>query len=346
MYLTISTMPVVYFMKPKTSFRKYDPDVFLLIRDFLSKNYMKFFEPVNWDIVRWNYTRYFCAPMLGAWGLGETEEKIPDTTGEKSIQAIQLWESSVGVWETDCGDIAGVVCPDEYVAWHPAFGQAFLQRHPDYEHLLPEMLEYAEGTFIGKNPTNPTNNSRNATRIYVAENDYALIEAAQTRGFIRDEKPCMDYTEFDLKNIPASDLPHGYRFVTMAENNDVGKRRKIFGLSFRHPDPNDWPTAFSYEELQKAPDYRKELDIVVEKPDGEWVACTIAWYDEYNKIGTLEPVGSIQLGMGREVTLEGLRRLRELGAEVAHMDSGLQFYKKVGFRRRFSIYRWVRTREK
>lgn len=302
------------------------------IRDFLVNTYQAFGKPVNWDFVRWNYVRYFGAPMIGAWGLGEEAEKIPDTSGESSREAIRFWESSIGVWETANEEIVGVVCPDEYIPWHPAFGQAFLQRHPDYEHLLPEMLEYAEKTFVGKG----------MTRIYVDEQDKALQGAAKERGFVRDEKPCMHYMLFDLESIPESNLPDGYRFVTMAENNDLEKRREVLGLSFNHPDPNDWATVFSYKELQKAPDYRKELDIVVQRPNGKWVACTIAWFDEYNKMGTVEPVGAIQLGMGREVVMEGLRRLKALGAEMAHMDSGLKYYETIGFEKKFPIYRWVK----
>lgn len=316
-------------------FRKYRPDDFLKIRDFLVTHYNAFEHPVNWDMVRWNYARYFCAPMIGAWGLGEEAEKIPDTTGRKSEEAVRFWESSIGVWETDAEEgcqIAGVVCPDEYVPWHPAFGQAFLQRSPDFESLLPEMLEYAEKTFIGKG----------LTRIYIGEHDKTLQEAARGKGFVRDEKPCMHYMEYDLKDIPDSALPQGYRFVTMAENNDIEKRREVLGLSFKHPDPADWAIAYSYRELQKAPDYRKELDMMVERPDGKWAACTIGWYDSFNKIGTLEPVGAIQLGMGREVVIEGLRRLKDLGAEVAHMDSGLKFYEKIGFEKKFPIYRWIK----
>jgi len=317
----------------RTKFRKYRSDDFLRIRNFLVANYRAFPQPVNWDLTRWNYARYLCAPMMGAWGIGEEEKKPPDTSGKGSKEAVRLWESSIGVWEDDSGGIAGVVCPDEYVPWHPAFGQAFLQRCPDYEFLLPEMLEYAESTFIGKG----------TTRIYVGESDSSLQKAAEERGFIRDKEPCVKYMLFDLANIPEPALPEDYRFVSILENNDLEKRREVAGLSFYHPDPDDWATVYAYEQLQKAPDYRKELDIVVERPDGKWVACTIAWFDSFNRMGTLEPVGAIQLGMGREVVMEGLRRLRDLGAEVAHMDAGLKYYEKIGFQSQFNIYRWAKT---
>ena len=125
----------------KTYFRKYKSEDFLRVRDFLVTNYHAFPYPVNWDPVRWNYARYCCAPMLGAKGIGETATAIPEPTGKKSREGIRFWESAIGVWENKAGEIVGVVCPDEYVPWHPAFGQAFFQRHPDYEFLLPNGLQ-------------------------------------------------------------------------------------------------------------------------------------------------------------------------------------------------------------
>ena len=89
------------------------------------------------------------------------------------------------------------------------------------------MLAYAERTFIGKG----------MTRIYVGEPDRPLSEAAEKRGFIRDNKPCLNYMLFDLQNIPESDLPDGYRFVSRSENNDLEKLREVWGLSFYHTDP-------------------------------------------------------------------------------------------------------------
>ena len=123
--------------------------------------------------------------MLGAWGLGSKPEIEPDMSDANSREAVRVWESVVGIWETSQGFIAGVVCADERVPWHPAMGQAFFQRHPD---------------------------------------------------------------------------------------------------------PRDRPTLYSYEQLQAAPDYDADLDLVVVRSDGEYVACTIGWFDDYNKLGTVEPL--------------------------------------------------------
>ncbi len=180
-------------------------------------------------------------------------------------------------------------------------------------------------------------------RIFISEHDEIFQTLAVERGYAKGDKPCGYFMEYDLKDLPESDLPEGYRVLSMADENDLEKRRKIFGLSFRHPDPNDWPTLFSYQELQKAPDYQKELDLVITDSTGEYLACCIVWYDAHNRIAHLEPVGSIRLGMGRQVVMEGLRRAASLGAEKAVMDSNLRFYEKIGFKRKHpSGYIWTK----
>jgi len=315
----------------KATFHSYKPSDFLPIRDFLVANYSAYEEPVNWFLTRWNYARYLCAPMLGAWGIGETYNPDPDTSPDAADRGVKLWESAVGVWKTDAGEIAGVVCPDEYVPYHGAWGQAFLQRTPMFEHLLPEMLEYAEA-----NVGNPGN-----TRLFVGEHDLRLQQAASNRGYIRDEKPCIIYRGYDLTHLPEPDLPKGYQFVSVADGLDLEKLRSVSGRAFRHTDPREWPTVRSYKSWMQAPDYLPELHLVVLRPDGEYVACTCGWIDMTNRLATVEPLGSVQLGMGREVLMEALRRMRDMGAVKAHMDAGNKFYSKVGFKDRFKTYRWV-----
>ncbi len=124
------------------------------VRDLLVKYYLVDGKPFNSSLDRWNYARYFVAPMLGAWGLAsDAPDVLPDLTNVKSREAIRFWEDSIGIWENEEGEIVGVVNPDEHVPWHPAYGLAFFQRHPSYDFLLQEMLEYAEKTFTtnGKN---------------------------------------------------------------------------------------------------------------------------------------------------------------------------------------------------
>jgi hypothetical protein len=306
----------------KVAFRKYEPKKdFLNVRDMLIETYSAFDRPVNWPFVRWEYARYYCAPMLGSFGLDGSS----DASIEKSQQAIRLWENAVGVWENENAKIVAVVCPDEYVPWHPGFGLAFFQRRPGYDFLLDEMLVYSKKTFV----------KDNASSVFIPAHDTPLQNAAKKHGFIQSEKGFENWLEYDLKDLPGVNLPKGFCFQSMADNNDFEKRRKVLGLSFYHREPNEWPSLFSYRELQKAPDYRKDLDIVVVAPNNDFVSCCIAWVDTHNKIAMLEPVGSIVLGMGREVVMEGLRRARALGAETGIMETPLKYYERIGFVKKY-----------
>lgn len=59
----------------------------------------------------------------------------------------------------------------------------------------------------------------------------------------------------------------------MADDNNIEARREVIGRGFNHTDPLEWPSAFAQEELQRAPDYRKNLDLAVVGPDGKKVSA-------------------------------------------------------------------------
>jgi hypothetical protein len=128
----------------KTKLRTYKPEQdFDRIRDFLMETYQMSGRLINWRIERWNYARYFVAPFLGAYGSEHSNV-------EGSQQAIRFWEDTVGVWENGTGEITGVVNIEHPVTSHPDFGEVFFQRHPQYEFLLDEMLDYAEENLANK----------------------------------------------------------------------------------------------------------------------------------------------------------------------------------------------------
>lgn len=312
--------------------RKYKPEQdFLRIRDFLANTYQAFGKLLNWRIERWNYARYFVAPFLGAYG--QVEPNLED-----SLEAIRFWEDTVGVWENDDEEIVGVVNMEHSDPEHPDFGEAFLQRHPQYPLLLGEMLDYAEATLVNKRT--------NTLHIYIYDYDRPLQVLVQKRGYKKGaEHPRYD-SEFVIGNLPQQRLPEGHVMRSMAQENNIELRREIFGRAFNHPDPEEWPSAFSYEELQKAPDYRKDLDLYVVGPNGKYVSCCIVWYDSHNRTGILEPVGTHPdfrgQGLGKEVLLEGIRRAAALGANKVWVGSGQRFYEEIGFQKKYKSYRWTK----
>ena len=97
----------------------------------------------------------------------------------------------------------------------------------------------------------------------------------------------------------------------------------------------------SYARLQQEWPYRADLDHAVVAPDGSFAAFCIAWLDEENRGGLLEPVGTHpdhrRRGLASAVCLAAVRSLRALGAENAVIASedgspGEAVYRGIGFR--------------
>jgi GNAT superfamily N-acetyltransferase len=308
-------------------FEEYKPaHHFGRIRDFLVHTYLASEKPINWGLERWNFVRYFAAPRAGAYGLA-------DAGPEHSEKAIRFWEEHIGVWENSENEIVGVVNPE-----YPRLGDAFFQRHPQYTFLLDEMVEYAEQTLADR--------EKNTLRICIYEHDEPFQAVVQSRGYRKDAEPPGYASEFVIGGLPEPQLPPGFVVLSMADQNNIELRRILVGRAFNHTDPSEWPTAYTYEELQRAPDYRKDLDLYVVGPDGEYVSCCIVWYDEHNQIGYFEPVGTHpdfrRRGFGREVVMEGIRRIADLGARAAYVGSGKPFYEAIGFLKKYMTFTWTR----
>jgi predicted N-acetyltransferase YhbS len=312
--------------------RRYEPEPdFLRIRDFLVNTYRAFGKPLNWRLERWNYARYFVAPFLGTYG-----QKYPHL--EDALEAIRFWEDIIGVWENEDSELVGVVNIEHPDPEHPGFGEAFLQRHPQSSFLLAEMLYYAEETLI--------NRKTNALHLYICDDDEPLQALVQERGYEKDAERARYDSELIIGDLPEQRLPEGYVLQSMDQENNIESKREVFGRAFNHTDPAEWPSAFSYEELQRAPDYRKELDLSVVSPDGRYVAGCITWYDSLNRMAILEPVGTHPdfrgLGLAREVVFEGIRRAAALGADKVQVGSGQRFYEQIGFEKKWVSHRWAK----
>ena len=84
----------------------------------------------------------------------------------------------------------------------------------------------------------------------------------------------------------------------------------------------------------KHPDYRPDLDLVVESPDGRLVAFCICWLDKNSMTGHIEPLGGHKdfrhFGLGRVAISEGLHRLQSLGVQNIFVET--DNYRNPAFR--------------
>ena len=309
-------------MKEKRIPFSYDRD-FIRVRDFLSQTFGTYGHSMNWRIERWEYAFGFVAPFLANWREDPPQEQSID-------QALKSMDDYTGLWETETGEIAGVVSVEHADLTHDSFGEFFIQRHPDHLDLFPEMLDYAEAHLA-----HPESGQ---FFIYADPEDRDLVRHLESRGFQANPERTANESLYDLTSQPLPTkptLPEGFRLKSMADENNLEKRCEIFGRGFNHEDPQEWPSIPSYQHLQRMPDYHPEQDIIVTAPDGQFVAFSLIWYDAPNKLATLEPVGTHpdfrRKGLAREAIYEGMRRVQKLGAEQVIVGSDLQFYKSIGF---------------
>ncbi len=311
----------------KTRRRTYRPDPdFGRVRNFFTDTFHPVETRNNWRIDHWNYARYFVMPMIGMDG--RMDAPIQD-----GLDAIRFWEEHTAIWENETGEIVGVVAL-EY-PWH---GDAFPMRRPNYDQILPDLLDYAETVLMHR--------EKRTLSIHIYDHDKIFQALARERGYQKNTEYFEEDSVYPIGRVSDPCLPEGYVLRSMADENDIEQRREVFGRAFNHVDPAEWPSAFSYEELQRAPDYRKEQDLFVVAPDGRYVACCIVWYDEVNKIGILEPVGTHpdfrRRGLGREVVMEGIRRAAARGATEVWVGSGQRFYQAIGFQKRARCSTWTK----
>ena len=287
------------------------------VRELLMESYAITGRLHNWGIDCWDWFRYN----------GRVFEEIANA---------RSWEREVRLWETDGGQLVGVVIPDE--------GDVSLQIHPHYRHIEEEMLGWAERHHQAGRPDGAGEWSLS---LYVYEYDQErqpLLEGRAYQNLGHDS--FMRRRSLD-QPIPDFGLPPGYVVQNLA-----GKGREA--LEKRAAAANDAfgitkHTAETIQTLQKAPTYRPELDLVVVGLDGTFVAYCVIWFDEANGIGMFGPVGTRpaygRRGLGKALMCAGLRRLEGLSASMAYVDCDLdvaanRLYASVGFTDYDRVFHW------
>ena len=298
--------------------RKYRADSdFQRVRDFLIETYGITKQPLNWTLERWDYCRYF---------VNLIRDRDP-----------QQWENLVRVWESESGDIVGVACYEE------GLGQVYPQIHPDHRSLENEMMAWAEEYLSVERDDGKR---RLSVRVY--EYDTLRQAMVENRGYQQIEHVEHRYRRSLEPPIPEPTVPEGYTVRSLREDDDLSRRCLALGRAFGS-EPVDTDT---YRTLQSAPGYRLDLDIVIVAPDASFAAVAIAWYDEANRIGMFEPVGTDpdhqRKGLGRALMYEGFRRLKGLGATLAYVGAGTQIeasrlYRSVGFDQDYTDHAWTKV---
>jgi len=220
-------------------------------------------------------------------------------------------------------------------------GEAYIQIHPAYTDLYEEMVRYAE-THLAD-----TVGNLGYVKLYIDDANAPLQHLARARGYRRLPMSTLLF-EYRVDEAPEPKLPSDYRILSVIDEDDVEKRRKVKAIAFgANYAPSAWSPASAFRRMQDAPDYQKNLDLFVVAPNGEYPSFGTVWIDVQNQYGNFEPVGTHVeyrcMGLARAVLYEGFRRMRHYGLTRSYMNSTNTFYLNIGFRRTpYSTSPWIK----
>jgi ribosomal protein S18 acetylase RimI-like enzyme len=209
--------------------------------------------------------------------------------------------------------------PESRLAW---------QLDPRRPELLEPVLDWFESEAEGELVT------------FAVADDAPARETLAARGYAEvEDGPWLAHLIRDLGELEPPAPAAGFTLRTVGEE-DVASRVEAHRSAFA---PSR-VTVESYRNVRAAWPYRADLDCVAAAPDGRVASYVLAWYDDANRVGQLEPVGTHadfrRLGLARAAGLDALRRLRAAGAERAivicrgddEYPVPKRLYESIGFR--------------
>lgn len=250
----------------------------------------------SWQVYRFDYWRWHGVANLGD---GRLEDIFIWEDAQARIVAVLNQESS---------------------------GQAFLQVDPDRRsvELEEEMIATAEECLAQEEDDG-------RTRLLVLANEHDSLRQAVLagRGYQREAWAEHQRRRFLPTPVPMLPAAAGYTVRALGDGPELLERCYASGLAF-HPDDISHAVGNRahigwYRNIQNAPLYRRDLDLVAIAPDGAVASFCTIWFDDVTRTGAFEPVGTVpahqRRGLARAVMAEGLRRLQRMGATMAYVGS-------------------------
>jgi mycothiol synthase len=279
----------------------------------------------NWELRRWEGDRFHVA--------GAPWDPAP-------FREYQLWE-------TAAGRLVGLV--------HHEGDEIQLQIHPDYRQAIEEpMLAYGEDHFA-----RPNTDGRRQVHLLVYEHDAPRRRLVEARGY--EKMPygwITRWLRLGAQPLREPRIPPGYRLrATHPPSAGAEHWADCRGLAELLCQAFGRPAGFHQAEdvhglMAGAPIFLNELNLVMEAPDGSLVSHVGLNYDAANRYAIFEPVCTHpehrQRGLAQALMLEGLRRVREVGARIVEVSTGdavpaNALYDSIGFTESYKAYAWKRV---
>lgn len=295
----------------KLTLRKYQNELDSeKIRQFLREVFLaNDRREVCWPLYRWDYWRWHVNQNIYKFDLS----------------------AAIFLWETPAGCLAAVLNPD-------GPDEACLQVHPEFHtlELDVEILSVAETQFATMQAE-----GRQRLIVWAREDDHVRQDVLKRRGYEKSRWLPEHQRRRDMsRRIPNFKPADGYILRALGGVDEHPARSWVSWKAFHPDDPDEKYEGWEwYANVQRAPLYRRDLDLVTVAPNGEFAAFCTLWFDDVTRTAAFEPVGTHpdhqRKGLGKALMAEGLRRVRDLGATLctvgSYSEAAGALYASLGF---------------
>lgn len=225
------------------------------------------------------------------------------------------WDTAI--WEMDGKPVAW--------GWIQKPGELICQVDPNFPELSKDVIDWFDKI-----------SETNEQKVTVLETEPHLISALEDSFFNPLPKNPEVLTKISLDSCPFPvKLQDKFKGRHIKGTEDLTNRVAVHQAAF-HPSK---VTEKSYLNVMNAYPYDSSLDWVIESESGEFVASCLIWFDEVNKVGLLEPVGTDprfrRKGLASSVCKLALNALSDKGAKMAIVvctsSDACELYKSIGF---------------
>jgi mycothiol synthase len=245
-----------------------------------------------WHVARFDYTCWHVLPNVA-------ETVVEDVA----------W-----VWEED-GRVVGLLLPDGGPGdAHPSLAPGARGR------VEAAMLDVAEAELAARDAA-----GRARLAVWAGASDAGFADLLERRGYRRsDVRERRRRGAIDPERDGVAP-PAGYAIRALGDGLELLERCYASGLAFHEGDlaaaAENRADPSWYRRLQRAPLYRRDLDLVAVDEHMAIAGFVTAWFDDATRSALLEPVGVVpahqRRGLGRALVSAALTRAARQGATTA-----------------------------
>lgn len=225
-------------------------------------------------------------------------------------KGIDFFSANAHYWKNEVGDAVGLFI-SEY-----GRDDFFIVVHPDYWDLFDAVLDWGLKVWAGER-------TKISTDIYdFGQKKISLLLGAgfHENGHVENVR-IYSMAEYDF----SYSLKPGFQVMSFPEYGNVESRVNLVRNAFENPNYSE----VRLRSIQRSPNYRPELDLVVVSPEGESVAYCMGWLEENNpKVGFIEPMGVHsdfrRNGFGSVLAKVCFQRQTNLGVEQVWIASNAE----------------------